>query len=495
MHPTHYRSRYGELAKWLTKYADHPEAKRIYKLAIRRKPKRARYPNRPQTAPPVYHGESGNGGYEPALLHGLRFTQRTKAIHRHIKGLVRRERLSAAEYYLKRYSRRLRQTHRDIARSRIAMGWFFYGNDKKAFALANAVARRSGKRVPFAHWYAGLSAYRMGRPHDAVSHFEKMAQITRLSGWHRAAAAFWAARANLVARKPARVSQWLNKAAEYPRTFYGIIGRRLLGKKSPFRWHEPILQNQGEIPISFSNPHAKRALALIQVGQHHRAESELRQLARKGDIATKLALVAIADTVGLPALSLRAAAAVEGISGRRIARGLYPLPRWMPKGGFIVDQALVFAVMRQESGFYARARSYAGARGLMQLMPATAGYMAKRRFRGRSRNMLYDPFLNISLGQKYIRYLIDHDGVEGNLFMVAAAYNGGPGNLAKWKKRVLRISKDPLMFIESIPASETRDFIERVLSNLWMYRERLGQPTPSLDALAAGDLPVYKALD
>ena len=51
------------------------------------------------------------------------------------------------------------------------------------------------------------------------------------------------------------------------------------------------------------------------------------------------------------------------------------------------------------------------------------------------------------------------------------------------------------MFIESIPASETRDFIERVLSNLWMYRERLGQPTPSLDALAAGDLPVYKALD
>ena len=79
--------------------------------------------------------------------------------------------------------------------------------------------------------------------------------------------------------------------------------------------------------------------------------------------------------------------------------------------------------------------------------------------------------------------------------MMAAAYNGGPGNLAKWKRRTLPYSKDPLMFIESIPARETRDFVERVLSNLWMYRERLGQATPSLDAIAAGELPLYKALD
>ena len=79
--------------------------------------------------------------------------------------------------------------------------------------------------------------------------------------------------------------------------------------------------------------------------------------------------------------------------------------------------------------------------------------------------------------------------------MMAAAYNGGPGNLAKWKRRALPRSKDPLMFIESIPARETRDFVERVLSNLWMYRERLGQSAPSLDAIAAGELPLYKALD
>ena len=73
-----------------------------------------------------------------------------------------------------------------------------------------------------------------------------------------------------------------------------------------------------------------------------------------------------------------------------------------------------------------------------------------------------------------------------------AAYNGGPGNLKKWQMRPQKGAyTDPLIFIESIPARETRIFIERVLSNLWLYRERLGEPSPSLDALAAGKKPLY----
>ena len=82
------------------------------------------------------------------------------------------------------------------------------------------------------------------------------------------------------------------------------------------------------------------------------------------------------------------------------------------------------------------------------------------------------------------------------LLLTAAAYNGGPGNLRKWQRRARKGAyTDVLMFIESIPARETRIFIERVLSNLWMYRERLGEPAPSLDALAAGERPVYIAVD
>jgi soluble lytic murein transglycosylase-like protein len=229
--------------------------------------------------------------------------------------------------------------------------------------------------------------------------------------------------------------------------------------------------------------------------EFQRAERELRPLARSGDAPVRIALVAIADQVGLPSLAMRAASALDGDNILRVTRGLYPVPRWTPDNGFTVDRALIYAVMRQESGFNARAKSYAGARGLMQLMPATAGYMANQRFRGRTRNKLYDPGLNITLGQKYLRYLIQHEIVEGDLFMMAAAYNGGPGNLARWKRQIERRTVDPLLFIESIPARETRNFVERVLANLWMYRERLGQPNPSLDAIAAGQRPVYKSLD
>ena len=100
------------------------------------------------------------------------------------------------------------------------------------------------------------------------------------------------------------------------------------------------------------------------------------------------------------------------------------------------------------------------------------------------------------MGQKYIQHLLENDHIDGDLLLLAAAYNGGPGNLKKWQRRAHKGAyTDALMFIESIPARETRIFIERVLSNLWMYRERLGEPAPSLDALAAGERPAYIAVD
>ena len=84
--------------------------------------------------------------------------------------------------------------------------------------------------------------------------------------------------------------------------------------------------------------------------------------------------------------------------------------------------------------------------------------------------------------------------VGSDLFRLTTAYNGGPGNLMKWQRR-MDFDNDPLLFIESLPARETRLFIERVLTNFWIYRARLGQPAPSLDATAAGDWPGYAALD
>jgi soluble lytic murein transglycosylase-like protein len=107
---------------------------------------------------------------------------------------------------------------------------------------------------------------------------------------------------------------------------------------------------------------------------------------------------------------------------------------------------------------------------------------------------LFKPEVNLKLGQKYIRILLGDAKINGGLFLLAAAWNGGPGNLSKWRREINHMN-DPLMFIESLPSRETRIFIERVFANLWIYRNRLEQEAPSLDAIAAGEWPVYIALD
>ena len=492
MHPTRYRSKFRELAAWLKLYNDHPAARRIYRLAQRRKPRRAKYPRAPArlgTPAPAARAPA-----KPVTTNGK--TRRARKLMRRIRHLVRHERLTRAEELLTSRKSRgvLRKVEFDRSQSRIATGWFFYGADENALRLAGAAAERSGAVLPFAHWTAGLAAFRLGRYAAAARHFEGMASSDRTTGWNLSAAAFWAARANMLARNPERVHRWLDVAAGQQRTFYGILARRVLGLKSPLHWAHPELRLES-IENLAGNERVKRALALVQVGERQRAERELRALAVIDDAATAHTLLAIADAAGLPALALAAARRLEARGGDAPASGLYPLPRWQPKGGFRLDRALIFAFMRQESAFKVRAKSRSGARGLMQLMPGTAGFIARTRFRGRKRNQLFDPELNLTLGQKYLRYLIAHDAVQGDMFLLAIAYNGGPGNLAKWQRKVSKVSVDPLMFIESIPARETRQFVERVLANLWVYRERLNQPAPSLDAIAAGERPIYKSVD
>jgi soluble lytic murein transglycosylase-like protein len=131
----------------------------------------------------------------------------------------------------------------------------------------------------------------------------------------------------------------------------------------------------------------------------------------------------------------------------------------------------------------------------MQLMPSTASYVGgELSLSGAKRDNLYDPKLNVGLSLKYIRQLLDSKVVENDLFRLATAYNAGPGNLNQWDS-MIDYRDDALLFIESLPAQETRTFIEHVLANLWIYRHQLNQPTPTLDAIAAGGWPLYVELD
>ena len=494
LHPTKYRSRYVELSSWMKSYADHPDARRIYKLALSRKPRNYRAPAQPDRKfYPSYAPTTiiEHSGYRPA-------GKSAQSIIRQVRRMTHRRQLSMATRYINRKTnvRALGATGYDLARTHVASGWFFHGDGERAYEMARPAAERSGQRIPYAHWIAGLSAYRLGKYVEAAGHFETVANSDKATGYDHAAAAFWAARANMSGQRPERVNRWLRTAAAQPRSFYGIIARRWLGEKSPLDWEVPVLTAERLERIT-SQKSGRRALALLEAGENIRAGRELRFMSGGNDREMTKALIAMAEKLSLPMVSYRAGASLLGDEDETLpASALYPLPQWKPQEGFRVDRALIFAFMRQESAFNVRARSPVGARGLMQLMPATAGFVAQKRFSGKKRDLLYDPALNISLGQKYILHLLDNDHVDGDLLLLAAAYNGGPGNLKKWQRRARKGAyTDALMFIESIPARETRIFIERVLSNLWMYRERLGEPAPSLDALAAGERPVYIAVE
>jgi soluble lytic murein transglycosylase-like protein len=234
-------------------------------------------------------------------------------------------------------------------------------------------------------------------------------------------------------------------------------------------------------------------LALIEVGQRSRAEQELSAVASGGPDLARGA-IAVSSDAGMTELAVRLDTKLFP-DGGGLDLAAYPVPPWQPQSGFTVDRALIYAVIRQESRFNPQAKSSAGARGLMQLMPSTATYVAHNNgYTVRKRSALHEPTINLTLGQRYMEMLLGDANVDGDLFRLATAWNGGPGNLQKWRARI-DDRGDPLLFIETIPAGETRNFIERVLANLWIYRDRLGQPSPSLDALAAGGWPAYQPLD
>ena len=308
------------------------------------------------------------------------------------------------------------------------------------------------------YWQWGLENRRSKKFTDAAANFSKAAGLKNTSSWDRAAAAFWAASAFLRAQRPEQVSHWLKEASKYPRTFYGQLAQRALGIDPSYDWTVHDLSGNDAAKLMRSGA-GKRALALIQVGEISAAEKELLILADSTDGELDPALMAVSQAGGLPSLALK-------VGGRRLLKednfvdaAMYPLPGWTPRAGYTVDRALIFAIMRQESGFNPNATSQAGAVGLMQLMPDTAKLVS-----GDAKPELRDPETSIAIGQKYVGDLLRMDTVGNNLFMLAAAYNAGPGNLQKWKSASRHVDDDPLFFIEPMPSRETRLFIERVMA-------------------------------
>lgn len=475
------------LAAWLRQHADHPDAAAIHRL-LARQPGAAGLPPPPQ---PAALGAEVEVVPEEAETRAA--TPRNPALERQI-----RERAAAGDQTgalaLIDRAAGITPAQARLLRAEAAFALFRAGHHEAAFGLASGIARQGGERTGRAAFAAGLAAWGMEHYAVALPYFETAARAEGATAAARAAAGHWTARAAVRARRPDLYVPWLLRASQEPRTFHGLLARRSLGLAAGYAW-EPESLGQAEGAALAETAGGWRALALLQAGQAARAEAELRHLwpAAQGNAALTRAMMLVASQAGMTNLAAQLAGLAQSADGRPRDFARFPVPRLEPAQGYRVDPSLVYAVARTESNFDAAAVSPAGARGLMQIMPATASYIAgDPSFRREGAQRLHDPALSLELAQRYMLALARMDAVGGDLLRLLAAYNAGPGNVARWQPAA-RHRADPLFYVESIPIEETRHYVQRVLAYSWIYASRLGLPSASLDTLARGGFPRFAA--
>ncbi|TPG57238.1 lytic transglycosylase domain-containing protein [Roseomonas nepalensis] len=487
----------AELRAWLAEHADYADAPRLHALLVARLPKGAEVPPLPgepaAEAVPAPGQEVPPEEREPPAAARAPLA-RNPALDRTVREMAGRGEMAEALRHIAG-TRGITPAYAAALQTDVASALFTSGKDAEAFRVASLAARAAGAPAQ-ASYLAGLSAWGLGQYEAALPFFESAARNEAAPAVLRSAAAFWTARAAVRSRRPQGYVPWMLQAAQEPRTFYGLVARRALGLPPGFAWESDVA-GEAEGAVLAETAGGWRALALIQVGQKARAEAELRRLwsVAQGNPALARGMLAAATAAGMPELSTMLASQAQAADGRPRDYARFPVPRLEPQGGWRADPALIYGLARQESNFDPDAVSPAGARGLMQVMPATAAYITgDAALRDGSSRRLHDPGYSLELGQRYLLQLSGQENVQGNLIRLLAAYNAGPGNLSRWMPANGH-REDPFLFIESIPFNETRAYVQRVLAYSWIYASRLGLPSPSLDALAAGSTPRFLGVD
>ena len=493
----HTRTTAAELQEWLERWPTLPDGPAIHSLLKRRIARGAPLPPAPDTSA-LPHPATTLPVPEEAETPGPTLP-RLPELDRRVREAARSRTYGAASRVILD-ARDLPPGYAALLRGEAGQILFALNLDREAYEVAAIGAEscqrsRSATCVTVAaagHW-AGLAAWRQGRIPQARTMFELAWAADIASASQRAAAAFWAARAHQRLGDPERHAAWLHRAAAEERTFHGLIARRSLGMplEGPPLPRETL--GEADLDAVANHPAGLRAFALLQVGQRDRAEAELRQLwpATQTSPGLGRALMLIAEHAGMDVLAAQLADLAQAADGRPRERTRFAVPRLRPAGGFTTDPALVYAIARTESNFDPTAVSPAGARGLMQLMPGTARFLAGLSDSpDRPLPPLEDPAVNLSLGQRYLNFLAATDVVAGDKIRLLASYNSGPSAFARWSS-AMADHGDPLLFIEAIPIDETRAFVPRVLTHTWLYATRLRLPAPSLDQLATGAWPRY----
>ncbi len=368
------------------------------------------------------------------------------------------------------------------AGQRVAWIYYVVGRDADALRVANQWrAQATGEWGGQAAWIGGLAAWRMGDCNGALNDFR---DATRLTADRELATAglFWASRSAQACGRAREVQPYLRQAAARgPDSFYGLLARETLGMgttlDTPRREDTAAIDNL---------PNIQRARLLARMGERNFADQLIRYQARIGTADEHDDLVRLTRELELPGTQYYLAH--NGPPGARVSvSDRFPTFRWKPAAGWRIDPALAMAHSRQESDFRAGVISSAGAVGLMQVRPGTAGDFA--RARGTALGNLADPSTNLEYGQSFIEMMRGKPATRGQLLKVIAAYNAGPLPVDRWN--YINDKGDPLLWLESLPYWETRYYVPSVLRNMFVYQGMDGRDQPALKSLAQHQWPAF----
>ena len=495
LHPNCYKSKYLELYYWLKKYNDHPQAKRIYRLAIKRMPPGYKSPTKP-ALPIGIESEKVNSAKKNKYkstkkLSNSQRSEKRKLING-IKSRVNKGWPTGAVQLLNQrdVDLLLDQVEIDQQKELIAKGYFLADKNKLAIQYASEALVNSAQYVPYAAWTAGLSSWRLERYEDSANYFSLFSISLKDDAWHQTSGSFWTARSYAKLGRYDDINFWLKRASNNPNSFYGMLALEILGVEKKIEWFQQKNLNKNNSKL-LNLPAGKRLQSLIQVGFADELEKEIVHLNSILNKEIAQESISIAENFDLAYTQLKIVNKLVQLGTDVPIHLYYPTSVWKPRDGFKLEKELLHAFMHQESMFNTKAKSKDGALGLMQVLPSTAKFISKSKdVKRKNSNILKNPEINLEVGQEYLRYLLDLEVVSRNLIFLAAAYNGGPGNLQKWKKETNYLD-DSLFFMESIPSRETRWFIEKILTKYWIYQNKNKIEMRSLKMLANGLDPLY----
>lgn len=487
-----YISTNEELEEWLEKFSDYPQYNQIYKLAIR-KGSSEKLKKELEYADLLREASNGYSWYLDKFEDMPEKTREyTISKIKKFRHYINKGKSKAARQILedKKFTKTISKKTHSAMSATLATLYFIDGYDKQAIKWSYTPCTKWNNTS--ACWFGGLAAWRIDNLKRANEYFSKASKTDTTDEWLKSASHYWAYRTNSKLMNDKQAQKDLQDATKYSRTFYGILANYQLGIAPKYTWtfegYINDFSNKSYMDSILSSPPLKRAIILASIGEIKLANREISNAYNNLDDKQKEVALFISKQYKIYPSAIQIANDLKDLNKEIYYDYInYPLPNWKKKT-WLAEQPLVLAFIHQESAFFPEAKSYAGARGLMQIMPDTAAYVMKDKKIKSNLELLYNPEYNLKVGQDYINYLLAKPYIDGNLFFLATAYNAGPGNLLKWKKNT-KYNNDPLLFIEAIPSRQTRIYIERVLANYWIYSYRLEQDMKSLDQVSSGNWP------